>query len=123
MAALATAVAGCGASIGIFGSLAWEVLTGEAYRNAESDIDVICDVSTVAQLKAIMAALNETAGRLHCRLDGEVRMPDGLAASWRELAGLAIKPGTRLLVKGPELVGLMSFVELTASLQVEVMHA
>jgi len=120
---LATRVAACGARIGVFGSLAWEVLTGEAYRNAESDIDIICDVTTSAQLKAVMAALGEAAGHLHCRLDGEVRMPDGLAVSWRELAGLSTKPDTRLLVKGPESVGLMSFTELTASLQAEVMHA
>jgi phosphoribosyl-dephospho-CoA transferase len=123
MADLATAVAGCGAAIGIFGSLAWEVLTGEDYRNAESDIDIICDVTTSAQLKAVMAALGEAAGHLYCRLDGEVRMPDGLAVSWRELAGLSTKPDARLLVKGPELVGLMSFAELTVSLQAEVMHA
>jgi phosphoribosyl-dephospho-CoA transferase len=70
-----------------------------------------------------MAALGEAAGRLHCRLDGEVRMPDGLAVSWRELAGLSTKPNARLLVKGPESVGLMSFAELTVSLQAEVMHA
>lgn len=123
MADLSMAVSRCGASIGIFGSLAWEVLTSEAYRNAESDIDIICDVTTAAQLKAVMAALGEAAGCLHCQLDGEVRMPDGLAVSWRELAGLATKPGSRLLIKGPELVGLMSFAELTASLQAEVRHA
>ena len=123
MADLATAVADCGATIGIFGSLAWEVLTGEDYRNADSDIDVICDVKTQAQFKAVMAALGEAAGCLHYRLDGEVRMPDGLAVSWRELAGLSAKPDARLLVKGPESVGLMSFAELTVSLQAEVMHA
>jgi len=123
MADLAMAVADCGATIGIFGSLAWEVLTGEDYRNAESDIDIVCNVTTSAQLNSVMAALVEAAGRLHCRLDGEVRMSDGLAVSWRELAGLSTKPGARLLVKGPELVGLMSFAELTVSLQAEVMHA
>lgn len=123
MADLATAVAACGANIGIFGSLAWEVLTGEDYRNADSDIDIICDVTTSAQLKSVMAALGEAADCLHCRLDGEVRMPDGLAVSWRELAGLTAKPDARLLVKGPKSVGLMSFAELTVSLQAEVMHA
>jgi len=123
MADLALAVADCGAAIGLFGSLAWEVLTGENYRNAESDIDIISDVTTPAQLGAVMAALGEAAGRLHCRLDGEVRMPDGLAVSWRELAGLATKPDARLLVKGPASVGLLSFAELTASLQAEVRHA
>lgn len=123
MADLAMAVAACGAGIGIFGSLAWEILSDEDYRNADSDIDIICDVTTLAQLKAVMAALGEAAGCLHCRLDGEVRMPYGLAVSWRELAGLSTKPGARLLVKGPELVGLMTFAELTASLQAEVMHA
>ena len=123
MADLAAAVTACGANIGIFGSLAWEVLTDEEYRNADSDIDIICDVTTSAQIKSVMAALGEATGRLHCRLDGEIRMPDGLAVSWRELAGLAAKPDARLLVKGPVSVGLMSFAELTASLQAEVMHA
>jgi phosphoribosyl-dephospho-CoA transferase len=116
---LAGRAAACAARLGVFGSLAWEVLSGEAYRHAESDIDLICDVATPAQFAALLAALHCAAERLPCRLDGEIRFPDGNAVAWREIVANLKHPAAAVLVKGPSEVALMPLQTLTASLLAE----
>jgi phosphoribosyl-dephospho-CoA transferase len=74
---LESRINGSKARIGIFGSLAWEALSGETYRHAASDIDIICDVATLAQFEVALAALQQAAAELPCALDGEIRFPDG----------------------------------------------
>lgn len=105
-----------GARLGVFGSLAWEALSGAAYRHADSDFDVICDVSDLAQLEAALAALARARKRLPCRLDGELRFPDGHAVAWLELSEAGRTAGTKVLVKGEKTVGLMPVEQLLASL-------
>jgi phosphoribosyl-dephospho-CoA transferase len=105
-----------GVRLGVFGSLAWEALSGEAYRHADSDIDVICDVSDLGQLEAALAALAQARKRLPCRLDGELRFPDGRAVAWLELSEAGRTAGKKVLVKGEKTVELMPVEELLASL-------
>lgn len=111
------------AGIGIFGSLAWEAISGEAYRHAGSDIDVICDVATVAQLEIVLAAMHQAAAGLLCQLDGEIRFPDGNAVAWREIAANLERPNAAVLAKGDEEVRLLPLPALIASLQPERRHA
>lgn len=111
------------ARIGIFGSLAWEALSGEAYRHTASDIDIICDVATVAQFETVLAALHQAAASLPCQLDGEIRFPDGNAVAWRELSATRDRPDAAVLAKGSEEVRLMPLRALTASLLAERRHA
>jgi phosphoribosyl-dephospho-CoA transferase len=108
--------AACSVRLGVFGSLAWEALSGESYRHAESDIDLICDVATPAQFDAMLAALHQAAGELACRLDGELRFPDGNAVAWREIAANRQQPAALVLVKGPQEVGLRPVQALLATL-------
>jgi len=105
-----------GARLGVFGSLAWEALSGEAYRHADSDFDVICDVSDTAQQEAALAALAQARMRLACRLDGELRYPDGNAVAWLELSEARLTSGKKVLVKGEKAVELMPVEQLLASL-------
>lgn len=107
--------AACGARLGVFGSLAWETLSGEAYRHAESDIDLICEVATPAQFDALLALLQQAADELPCRLDGELRFPGGQAVAWREIAAQR-QPEAQVLVKGEHEVGLLAVSALLASL-------
>lgn len=97
---LDAAVAGCGAALGVYGSLAGEALSGEAFRHADSDIDLICDVADRAQCSAALAAFAGAAARLRCRLDGELRRPDGWAVAWREAVAALAEPDRPVLVKG-----------------------
>jgi phosphoribosyl-dephospho-CoA transferase len=113
---LATRAATCSARTGIFGSLAWEALSGENYRHAESDIDLIVDVETMAQFDAMLSALQQAAGQLSCRLDGEIRFPDGNAVAWREVAANRASPAAAVLVKGPQEVALQPLQSLLATL-------
>lgn len=120
---LAAEAVACSARLGVFGSLAWEVLSGEDYRHAESDIDLICDVETLTQFDVMLAALQRAAGQLSCRLDGEIRFPDGNAVAWREVAAYRACPAAAVLVKGPHEVSLQPLQVLLASLKEEPCHA
>lgn len=76
----------------VFGSVAWQAMTGLPYLRATSDLDLLCpagdDPLPLADALAALPALP--------RLDGEIALPDGRAVAWRELAR---RPDT-VLVKG-----------------------
>ena len=120
---LASRINNSKARIGIFGSLAWEALSGETYRHAASDIDIICDVATPAQFKVALAALQQAAAELPCALDGEIRFPDGNAVAWREMLANMERPNTDVLVKGNEEVRLLPLRALMTSLSPERRYA
>jgi phosphoribosyl-dephospho-CoA transferase len=111
------------ARIGIFGSLAWEALSGETYRHAASDIDIICDVATPEQFEVALAALQQAAAELPCALDGEIRFPDGNAVAWREILVNLERPNCTVLAKGNEEVRLLPLPALLASLSPERRYA
>lgn len=122
MAGLEKSLAAVGVRVGVYGSLAWEALSGEAYRNGDSDIDLVCDVHSLAQYHAALEFLEAAAARLSCRLDGEVRFPDGNAVAWREL--LAHPEGIgAVLAKGPAEVRLLPVAALLDSLVPELRYA
>lgn len=123
LAGLEACLLRAGIRVGVYGSLAWESLSGEAYRHPASDIDLICDLATHSQHRVALAALAAAAGKLPCRLDGEIRFPDGNAAAWRELADCRDKESATILAKGPEDVTLLSMQALLASLLPERRHA
>ena len=120
---LASRINNSKARIGIFGSLAWEALSGETYRHAASDIDIICDVATPAQFKVALDALQQAAAELPCALDGEVRFPDGNAVAWREILANLERPNATVLVKGNEEVRLLPLRALLSSLSPERRYA
>lgn len=120
---LAAEAVACSARLGVFGSLAWETLSGQDYRHAASDIDLICDVESVAQLDTMLAALARAASQLACRLDGEIRFPDGNAVAWREVAAQRNNPAASVLAKGPHDVSLLPWQNLLATLDEACCHA
>jgi phosphoribosyl-dephospho-CoA transferase len=122
LAALESRLAASDIQTGVYGSLAWEALSGETYRHAGSDVDLICDVASVAQALACIQALEDTAATLPCGLDGEVRFPDGCAVAWRELAAGWHKPDARVLVKGGIDVGLLPLSAVLAQFEEDHLH-
>jgi phosphoribosyl-dephospho-CoA transferase len=112
----------CGVRLGVFGSLAWESVSGESYRHAESDIDLICDIATLGQFDAQLLLLQRAAAELPCRLDGELRFPGGDAVAWREIATQRRDASAQVLVKGEQDVALRPVQALLATLDAEVCH-
>jgi phosphoribosyl-dephospho-CoA transferase len=70
---------------GVCGSLLWQHLTGLTYLHDASDIDVLWQVTTLGQARAIAGALPEIEHRTGIRVDGEILSARGWGVHWREL--------------------------------------
>jgi phosphoribosyl-dephospho-CoA transferase len=69
----------------VFGSLAWQTLTGLTYLTASSDLDILLPIrrsSDLAQLTTDLATIEAAAPM---RLDGELVRDDGVGVNWREI--------------------------------------
>jgi phosphoribosyl-dephospho-CoA transferase len=71
----------------VFGSLAWQTLTGLDYLSDRSDLDVLLDVNPDTDLDRLAAALAGIEAEAPVRLDGELVRDDGAAVNWREFHG------------------------------------
>lgn len=71
----------------VFGSFAWQALTGLAYVHDGSDLDLLWPVSCPAQADAVVALVQAWERRHGLRADGELLLPGECAANWREYAG------------------------------------
>ena len=118
MTRLAGAAQRLGVSVGVYGSTAWECLSGASYRRCGSDIDLICDVAHREVLPVWLRAMERSAQDVDGRLDGEVRFPDGKAVAWRELSNAFESGGAvRVMFKGIRDVGFASLDSLQASMR------
>lgn len=105
-----------GANLGlrVFGSLALQVLTGQIYLRASSDIDLLFRPRSAAELDEGTALL---AGHLaELPLDGEIVFPSGQAVAWKEWFSARGQSG-RVLVKSHSGVTLRACTELRAELE------
>jgi phosphoribosyl-dephospho-CoA transferase len=94
----------------VFGSAAWQHLTGLPYLHDGSDLDLLWEVVDTRQADEIVAVLLQHE-RQHCtRVDGELRFPGDRAITWREYASGA----RRLMVKGDEACWLVPREALAA---------
>ena len=98
----------------VFGAFCWQALTGLAYVHEASDLDLLWEIETAAQADAIVGMLGTWERRHRHRADGELRLPDGRAVSWREYASGA----TRVLVKTEDHARLVARATLFAAQQV-----
>jgi len=76
------------AEVRVFGSLAWQHLTGLPYLSPHSDVDLLWRLT--ANSKQIRQWLDELAmldAAAPMRLDGELLRADGAGVNWRELQG------------------------------------
>jgi phosphoribosyl-dephospho-CoA transferase len=69
----------------IFGSLAWQSLTGLQYLTDSSDLDVLLPMPRDGDPVALTASLAAIEANAPMRLDGELVRADGAAVNWREL--------------------------------------
>ena len=116
LATLERQAAAAGLGLAVYGSLALQALTGQSYLTATSDIDLLLRPLNRAQLMTGLDLLARYAALLP--LDGVVVFPDGRAVAWKELRGAFDRaPGTRVLAKSLQRVGLVPPDELLATLE------
>jgi phosphoribosyl-dephospho-CoA transferase len=86
----------------VFGSLAWQRLTGLAYLSRGSDLDIAWTLPRRDWLHKFLADLAGIESHAPVRLDGELIRRDGAGVNWRELhAGaseLALKTATEVIL-------------------------
>lgn len=110
LTSLAAAATRAGVPARLYGSLAWQALTGLDYvRPDSSDVDLLFTPGDALALARLAVLLRPLAGQDHPRLDGEIVLPGGLAVSWREWLG-----GGPVLVKAPSTLFLADASALTA---------
>lgn len=68
----------------VFGSLAWETITGLKYFTESSDIDILFNISSNAELYRLQAMLSSLPEKLIKLFDIEIVLWNGDAFSWRE---------------------------------------
>jgi phosphoribosyl-dephospho-CoA transferase len=117
LAELEEAATEIGLELRVFGSLAWQALSGLPYLTPQSDIDLLWHPQSNIQLQQGIALLTRWELSSGLRADGEVLFGENSAVSWREWATL--KPGNdqRVLVKresGAELVDTRELLEMLA---------
>lgn len=101
----------------VFGSLAWQTLSGLPYLTPQSDIDLLWHPLSNEQLLqgiTLLARWEQSSG---LRADGEVIFGASSAVSWREWATSRSDKDQRVLVKyasGAELVDARELLELLA---------
>lgn len=101
----------------VYGSLAWQAITGMPYLRQASDIDLLYAPTTRAELVQGIALLQRTAGVLP--LDGEVVFPSGAAVAWKEWGQVqGTTAGERVLAKQEQGVALTPRTVLLATLDV-----
>lgn len=86
----------------VYGSFAWQFLTGLPYITNRSDIDLVWQPVSTADLYCGIAILRRREHESGLWLDGEIILPDGSAVAWREFDS----GRRRVLVKGSCGVGL-----------------
>lgn len=87
----------------VFGALLWQHLTGLTYLTAASDLDLLWPVAGPLD-RSLLTGLAAIEADAPMRLDGEIVLPDGAGVNWREWH--AAEPGTDILAKGMERLGL-----------------
>jgi len=102
-------------SLRVFGSLAWQYLTGESYLHESSDLDLLWSPADQTQLQAGLALLQMWERESGLRADGEVLLPAG-AVAWRELANSP----SRVLVKDEWQATLKPFATMRTALTIQV---
>lgn len=96
----------------VFGSLAWQALSGMQYMTPQSDIDLLWHPLSHAQLQQGIELLAHWEQSSGLRADGEVLFGINSAVSWREWATLKSGSDQRVLVKRASSAELVAAHEL-----------
>jgi phosphoribosyl-dephospho-CoA transferase len=88
----------------VFGSLAWQALTGLDYVTGRSDLDVLFEFRRETDIDRFVADVAAIETDAPMRLDGELMGADGAAVNWREFhsgtSELLVKSLARVVLLG-----------------------
>jgi len=88
----------------VFGSLAWQSVTGENYLSENSDTDLIFKIESPGHFEMMGKVFEEEMAASALKYDVEIKMPDGNSFSWNEYR----KGAEKILIKGNKGVWLSS---------------
>ena len=100
---LVAAATAAGVPIRVYGSWMWQALTRERHVHAESDLDVVIDVTNLGGALRTVAFLARAEQDLPFRIDGELSFPDLGEVPWREL----LQDRDEILLKSVDLLELV----------------
>jgi phosphoribosyl-dephospho-CoA transferase len=100
---LIAAAAAAGVPIRVYGSWMWQALTGERHVHADSDLDVVIDVTNLGGALRTVAFLARAEQDLPFRIDGELSFPDLGEVPWREL----LQDRDEILLKSVDILELV----------------
>lgn len=105
-----------GLDLRVYGSVAFQALTGQPCLTAASDIDLLLAPRTIGQYRCALALLARHTRSLP--LDGEIVFPSGQAVAWKELLRV---PGAKapVLAKSVHAVALVTLDSLLESLSTD----
>jgi len=104
-----------GFTLRVFGSAAWQALTGLAYLHESSDVDLVVRPDSPAQLDAMLGMFSTAQLRMCRRIDAEIVFAEGWAVAWREWRD-ALGGDARVLAKSVAGAALVARTDLMASL-------
>jgi phosphoribosyl-dephospho-CoA transferase len=96
----------------VYGSYAWQILTGKSYIHQDSDIDILIAVNSIAQLDYALIFFQQLEPLLKIKIDGELIFYHSQAVAWREW----LQASEIVLVKSLTSVNLAPRAELLAGL-------
>jgi len=82
---LATHARAYGVEARVFGSLAWQRLTGLTYLSSNSDLDIVWTLPDRNRISWFLSDLADIDSLAPVRIDGELLRADGAGVNWREL--------------------------------------
>ena len=98
----------------VYGSVAWQYLTGENYVTAQSDIDLLWRAYSQEDISKGLEILLHWENSSGLKADGELLFSDGSAMAWREL----LTTSRKVMVKSRSLVELKPLSDLVGMLPV-----
>ena len=91
----------------VYGSLAWQAISGDSHIGPASDIDLLWSATSPRQVDQVVTLLLRWEAETGLRADGEALLPHGGGVSWRECAA---RP-ERVLVKEADRVSLQRLAD------------
>jgi phosphoribosyl-dephospho-CoA transferase len=101
-------------SLSVFGSAAWQAITGLVYLHDDSDVDLLFRPTDVDEIGFVVSLYERWERDTRRRIDGEILFPDDDAVAWREWA--SAERGACVLAKSIDGVALVERRTLSARL-------